>query len=200
MTPRASGPADVAVEQLLMRVAGGDPRAFDQLHDAIGAALFLIVLRVVRDRGHTQDVVQEVLLEIWRKAHHFQPARGTAMAWIATIAHRRAVDRVRTERAAHERDLRAALLERPVPVEDISEQIEHLLALQRVRDGLDALTDLQRQAVVLAYYHDCSHQEIADLLRLPLGTAKSRVRDALLRLRMLLHNDSSGADSDGEGP
>ncbi|MFJ7281021.1 sigma factor [Kitasatospora sp. NPDC098663] len=104
-----------------MRVADGDPRAFDQLHDAIGAALFLIVLRVVRDRGHTQDVVQEVLLEIWRKAHHFQPARGTARVWIAIIARRRAIDRVRTGRAVHERDLRAALLERPAPVDHISE-------------------------------------------------------------------------------
>ncbi|MFE9423703.1 sigma-70 family RNA polymerase sigma factor [Kitasatospora sp. NPDC006697] len=189
MTPRAPQPGDPSVERLLLRVADRDPQAFEQLHDAIGAALFLIVLRVVRDRGHTQDVVQEVLLEIWHKAPRFQPARGAAMAWIATIAHRRAVDRVRTERAAHERDLRAALLEHPVPVDQIGEHLERLLTRHRVREGLDALTALQRQAVILAFYHDCSHQEMADLLQVPLSTAKTRVRDALLRLRMHLADD-----------
>ncbi|WP_051756700.1 sigma factor [Kitasatospora purpeofusca] len=120
-----------------MRVAAGDTHAFTLLHDAVGAALVLIVLRVVRDRGHTQDVVQEVLLEIWAKAHQFRPDRGRAMAWIATMAHRRAVDRVRTVRAAADRDQRAALLDHRIPC-----------------------------------------------------TAKSRVRDALLRLRACLEDDT----------
>ncbi|MFJ8473649.1 sigma-70 family RNA polymerase sigma factor [Kitasatospora sp. NPDC094011] len=156
----------------------------------MGAALFLIVLRVVHDRGHTQDVVQEVLLEIWAKARDFRPDRGRAMAWIATMAHRRAVDRVRTVRAAADRDLRAALLDHHVPFDHVSEHVEHRLAHQRVRDCLQLLTGLQRQALVLTYYHGLSHQEVAALLDVPLSTAKSRVRDALLRLRSCLKEDT----------
>lgn len=175
---------------MIIRVADGDPAAFNLLHDAVGAALFLIVLRVVRDRGHTQEVVQEVLLEIWGKAHRFQPARGSAMAWIATIAHRRAVDRVRTVRAAVDRDLRAAVLDHNTPFDHVSEQVEQRLGHQQVRDCLQQLTALQRQAVVMAYYHGLSHQEIAELLRVPLGTAKSRVRDGLTRLRAFMDGDT----------
>ncbi|WP_369184932.1 ECF RNA polymerase sigma factor SigK [Streptomyces sp. Y1] len=177
------GPAGATIEALIVRVAHGDTAAFTLLHDAVGATLFLIVLRVVRDRGHTQEVVQEVLLEIWGKAHRFQPARGSAMAWIATMAHRRAVDRVRTVRAAADRDLRAALLDHHTPFDHVSEQVARRLEHQWVRDCLQEITDLQRQAVVMVYYHGLSHQEMADLLQVPLGTAKSRVRDALLHLR-----------------
>ncbi|MFE0460257.1 ECF RNA polymerase sigma factor SigK [Kitasatospora sp. NPDC058965] len=177
---------DATVEQLIIRVGSGDEHAFDLLHDAVSRSLFLIVGRVVRDRGQTEEVVQEVLLEIWDKAHRFQPARGTGMAWLATVAHRRAVDRVRTVRAAAERDLRAGLLEHGPAFDDVSEQVEDRLRHEQVRCCLQALTDRQRQAVVLAYYHGCSYQEVAERLNLPLGTAKSRVRDGLLRLRSCL--------------
>ncbi|MFJ9690924.1 ECF RNA polymerase sigma factor SigK [Kitasatospora sp. NPDC101183] len=179
---------EAAVEDLVLRVGHGDESAFNLLHDTVSAALFLIVLRVVRDRAQTQEVVQEVLLEIWDKAHRFEPARGSAMAWIATVAHRRAVDRVRTARAATERDLRALLLDHAPDFDHVSEQVEHRLRHEQVRDCLQALTDLQRQAVDLVYYQGLSGQELADRLNLPLGTAKSRVRDALLRLRKCMQD------------
>ncbi|MER8104869.1 sigma-70 family RNA polymerase sigma factor [Kitasatospora sp. NPDC094016] len=180
--------AEAAVEDLVTRVGHGDESAFNLLHDAVSAALFLIVLRVVRDRAQTQEVVQEVLLEIWDKAHRFEPARGTAMAWIATVAHRRAVDRVRTARAAAERDLRARLLDHVPDFDDVSEQVEHRLRHEQIRDCLLALTDLQRQAVDMVYFQGLSCQEFTDRLNLPLGTAKSRVRDALLRLRTCMED------------
>ncbi|MER7674021.1 ECF RNA polymerase sigma factor SigK [Kitasatospora sp. NPDC096128] len=181
---------DATVDRLITRVGNGDESAFNQLHDTVSAALFLIVLRVLRDRSQTQEVVQEVLLEIWGKAHRFEAAKGTAMAWIATMAHRRAVDRVRTERAAAERDRRARLLDHAPAFDDVSEQVEHRLRHEQVRDCLRSLTDLQRQAVELTYYQGLSGQELADRLNLPLGTAKSRVRDALLRLRTFMEDST----------
>lgn len=183
-------PADATVEQLVVRVAEGDMDAFALLHDAISAALFLIVLRVVRDRAQTQEVVQEVLLEIWDKAHLFRLERGSAMAWIATMANRRAIDRVRTVSAAADRELRAGLLDHITAFDDVSEQVEHRLRHEQVRCCLRTLTELQRQTVVLAYYQGRTCQEIADLLELPLGTVKSRLRDGLLRLRRCLEGDN----------
>jgi RNA polymerase sigma-70 factor, ECF subfamily len=128
-------------------------------------------------------VTQEVLIEVWRTAARFQPSRGSAMTWILTLAHRRAVDRVRSAQAATDRERRAALLEQTPAYDEVTEQVEARLEREQVRRCLRGLTELQRQSVTLAYYRGLAYREVAELLAVPLGTVKTRLRDGLIRLR-----------------
>jgi len=125
--------------------------------------------------------MQEVLLEVWRTAARFDPAVGSATAWIMTVAHRRAVDRVRSEQRAAERELRAATAS--IAYDDVSETVEITLDQERVRRCLNGLTELQRESVTLAYYGGYSYREVAQLLGVAVGTVKTRMRDGLIRLR-----------------
>lgn len=171
------------LEALLARVAGGDEGAFAQLYDALGPLVYGLAKRVVRDANLAEDITQEAFTEVWRRAPRFDPARGSARAWVTTIAHRRAVDRVRREEAGRSREQRDAARNQPVadasPVEIVllnEERSELHLALGH-------LSPLQREAVALAFLGGHTHREVAELLDLPLGTAKTRIRDGLLRLR-----------------
>jgi RNA polymerase sigma-70 factor (ECF subfamily) len=184
---RPSG--DGQLEGLLELVAGGDEEAFAELYRRVAAAVFGLVGRVVRDPAQAEEVTQEVFVEVWRNAPRFDPGRGTARSWIMTFAHRRAVDRVRSAERAARRDDLAARRDQVRPYDQVAEQVETGLERERVRRGLRALTDLQREAVVLAYYGGHTHREIAELLGVPSGTVKTRLRDGLLRLR-----DHLGAD------
>jgi RNA polymerase sigma-70 factor (ECF subfamily) len=176
---RATPGEDLAA--LLGRVARGDEAAFAVLYDRTAPAVFGLVRRVVRDPAQSEEVTQEVLLEVWRSASHFDPHRGSATSWLMTVAHRRAVDRVRSANAAAERELRV-----PPATTDydaVAEEVEARLEAQRVRRCLDSLTELQRECVTLAYYGGYTHREVAGLLGAPLGTVKTRMRDGLIRLR-----------------
>jgi len=164
-------------------VARGDEDAFAELYGHVGAAVFGLVGRVVRDPAQSEEVAQEVFVELWRTASRFDPARGTARAWIMTCAHRRAVDRVRSAERAARRDDLAGRRDQGRPYDEVVEQVEASLDREHVRRGLDALTELQREAVVLAYYGGHTHREIAELLGVPSGTVKTRLRDGLIRLR-----------------
>jgi len=125
--------------------------------------------------------MQEVLLEVWRTAARFDPDAGSAAAWIMTLAHRRAVDRVRSEHSAAQRELRAATTS--VDYDEVTEAVELNLDHERVRRCLTTLTELQREAVTLAYYHGYTYREVAELLGVAVGTVKTRMRDGLIRLR-----------------
>jgi len=125
--------------------------------------------------------MQEVLLEAWRTASRYDPARGSAMSWLMTLAHRRAVDRVRSEQRAADRAQRATSAQ--VDYDDVIEAVEAALDRERVRRCLGSLTDLQRESVTLAYYGGYSYSEVARLLGVPPGTVKTRMRDGLIRLR-----------------
>ncbi|MFE6285097.1 sigma-70 family RNA polymerase sigma factor [Streptomyces sp. NPDC057877] len=173
-------------EELLRRVAGGDQRAFEELYGLVSGPVFGLVRRVVRDPAQSEEVAQEVLLELWRSAARFDPGRGSALAWILTVAHRRAVDRVRSARAAGEREQRDALRSEPRAFDQVSEEVEAGLEREWVRRCLDRLTALQRQSVTLAYYDGYTYREVAERLSLPLGTVKTRMRDGLTRLRECL--------------
>lgn len=170
-------------EVLLVRVAGGDHQAFEELYGLVSGPVFGLVRRVVRDPAQSEEVVQEVLLELWRSAARFDPARGSALSWILTLAHRRAVDRVRSARAAGEREQREALRAGEPAFDHVTEEVEAGLEREWVRRCLRRLTDLQRQSVTLAYYDGYTYREVAERLSLPLGTVKTRMRDGLNRLR-----------------
>jgi len=142
-----------------------------------------LVRRVVRDPAQSEEVAQEVLIEVWRSAARFDARQGSAMAWIMTLTHRRAVDRVRTAQAAAVRDHKVGLGSYTPPFDEVSEQVERRLEREQVRRCLHQLTELQRESVTLAYYRGYTYKETADLLGTALGTVKTRLRDGLIRLR-----------------
>jgi len=181
--PAARPAGDEALEGLLALVARGDEQAFAELYQRVAPAVFGLVSKVVRNPAQSEEVAQEVFVELWRTASRFDPARGTARSWIMTCAHRRAVDRVRSAESAARRDDLAGRRDQGRPYDEVVEQVETSLEREHVRRGLEALTDLQREAVVLAYYGGYTHREIAELLGVPPGTVKTRLRDGLIRLR-----------------
>ncbi len=171
-------------ELLLARVARGDRHAYAALYDRVGGQVYGSIRRVLRDPSQSEEVSQEVLLEVWRNASRFDASRGSANAWILTMAHRRAVDRVRSEQASRNRDDRAGVRESATaPFDTVAEEVEVRLEHEQVRSALDDLTTLQREAVELAYYGGYTYREVAELLGAPLGTVKTRLRDGLIRLR-----------------
>jgi RNA polymerase sigma-70 factor, ECF subfamily len=178
--PPSAGPD---LQQLLGLVARGDQEAFSRVYDAVCGPVLGLVRAVLRDPAQSEEVTQEVLIEVWRTAARFQPSRGSAMTWILTLAHRRAVDRVRSAQAATDRERRAALLEQTPAYDEVTEQVEARLEREQVRRCLRGLTELQRQSVTLAYYRGLAYREVAELLAVPLGTVKTRLRDGLIRLR-----------------
>ncbi|PYC84756.1 RNA polymerase subunit sigma [Streptomyces tateyamensis] len=170
------------LDHLLVRVADGDEAAFAALYREVAAPVHGLARRILHSTVHAEEVVQEVLLEVWRTAPRYRPERGTALAWVLTMAHRRAVDRVRSVRAARAREERDARRAGPVGG-SVPEQVEERIEAQRVRSGLARLTGAQRESLVLAYYGGYSQSDIARILDLPLGTVKSRMRAGLRRLR-----------------
>lgn len=182
-TPGGVPTGPPALAELLNRSARGDRAAFAALYDATSRRAYGLAVRVVRDRAQAEEVTQEAYLDVWRTASRYDPARGSALSWVLTIVHRKAVDRVRSaESAAHRETL---YHHRNQPAEhDVTADAAHAsLEARRVRAALTALTPVQREAVELAYLGGYTHTEVATLLQLPLGTAKTRIRDGLIRLR-----------------
>ncbi len=179
--PDAGAAPDPAV--LLQLVARGDESAFERLYDVVAAPVFGLVRRILRDPAQSEEVTQEVMLELWRTAARYSPERGSPMTWVMTMAHRRAVDRVRSVQAATDREDRAHRQEAARPFDEVAEQVGARIEYEQVRRCLGSLTELQRQSVELAYYRGLTYREVADLLSAPLGTIKTRLRDGLIRMR-----------------
>lgn len=179
--PNPSSEPDLT--ELVQRVALGDQDAFAALYDSVASPVHGVVRSVLRDRAQSEEVAQEVLVEVWRTAPRYRPDRGTPVNWILTLAHRRAVDRVRSVEAAAAREHKAALLDRLPDYDHVTEQVEARLEREQVRRCLRTLTDVQKQAVTLAYYRGLTYRQVAETLALPLGTVKTRLRDGLVRLR-----------------
>src|SRR6516162_5891677 len=177
--PRAPSGGDLA--GLLAKVARGDDAAFAGVYAQCATIVYGIVRRVVRDPAQSEEVTQEVLLEVWRTASRFDPGEGSARGWLMTLAHRRAVDRVRSAQASAEREARATVAATDYDV--VADEVETRLDAQRVRRCLDSLTELQRESVTLAYYGGYTYREVAALLGVAVGTVKTRMRDGLIRLR-----------------
>jgi RNA polymerase sigma-70 factor (ECF subfamily) len=192
-SPSAPGPVEpgslqpsepaLDLDAMLIRVARGDQAAFEVVYDRMTGPVYGLIRKVLRDPAQSEEVAQEVLLEVWRTAARFDAERGSAASWVLTIAHRRAVDRVRSETASAEREQRSAAVPSLAPVDEVAETVEASLEAERVRRCLDGLTELQREAVTLAFYKGYSYPQVAALLDVALGTIKTRIRDGLIRMR-----------------
>jgi RNA polymerase sigma-70 factor (ECF subfamily) len=174
---------DLSIEGLLRDVALGDRAAFAELYDRTSARVMGLVTRLLRDRAQSEEVTQEVYLEIWQQAPKFDANRGSGMAWVLTMTHRRAVDRIRASQKSHERDLRIGIRDMERDFDGVAEAVEIRVENERVKRAMSRLTPLQREAVILAYYGGYSHSEMAEILAIPLGTVKTRLRDGMIRLR-----------------
>ncbi len=181
--------ASASLTILFERVAAGETTAFAELYDATAARVDGLALRIVRNPAQADEVSQESYLEIWRTSNRFDPRRGSAISWILMITHAAAVDRVRSAQASIRRE---NTYERQVqPIALVPPDTTHDLACasfdaKRVRDAMAALSAVQREVLVLAYFRGCTQPEIAVRLGVPLGTAKTRIRDGLIRLRALV--------------
>ncbi|MFE2722168.1 sigma-70 family RNA polymerase sigma factor [Kitasatospora sp. NPDC059327] len=181
-------PADELAD-LMIAAARGDQDSFARLYVALAGPVYGIALRTLRSPSHAEEVAQEVLIEVWRTAASYRPERGSVLAWALTIAHRRAVDRVRSVRAATERDQRVTR-EEPGGPPSVVDEVERMLEGARVRTALAALSGAQRESVVLAYYGGYSQRQIARIVGVPLGTVKTRIRDGLIRLRAVYGSET----------
>jgi RNA polymerase sigma-70 factor (ECF subfamily) len=180
---QVSQDAPATLDDLVLRVARGDTAAFEALYDQMADVVFGVIRRVLRDPAQSEEVAQEVLVEVWRTATRFDPDKGSASTWVLTMAHRRAIDRVRSAQAAHDREERVALRDHVPPFDEVAERVERNLEQEQVRRCLSNLTELQRESVTLAYYGGYTYREVGELLEVPLGTVKTRLRDGLIRLR-----------------
>ena len=167
---------------LLRRAGRGDQAAFAELYDVLAPLVHGVVLKVVRDPAMAEEVTQEVFVELWRLAARFDGSKGSARSFAATLAHRRAIDRVRSEQSSRDRQRRDAA-SAPREHNSVADEVETSLDRARVRRALATLSDLQREAVELAYFGGHTYREVAVLLEVAEGTVKSRIRDGMIRLR-----------------
>jgi RNA polymerase sigma-70 factor, ECF subfamily len=179
-----------ALADLLARSGRGDEAAFGAFYDATSSRAYGLALRVVRNPAHAEEVAQEAYLDAWRSSSRYDARLGSAAGWLLTIVHRKVVDRVRSVEASTRRDENWQQHTRPVDHDETAEAVEASLDAQRVRGAVATLTDVQREAVELAYFGGYTHTEVATMLHVPVGTAKTRIRDGLIRLR-----DSLGVGS-----
>ncbi len=176
-------------EILLGEVARGSSEAFERLYPMIAGPVYGLALRILRDPGLAQDASQEVLVDVWRLAPRFDRSRGSAMTWVLTMAHHRSVDRVRREGSHTARLARAAAVAEP-DHDVVVAHLERDWDAAVVRRAMGSLTTVQREAIELAFYRGYTHTEVSSALEIPLGTAKTRIRDGLIRLR-----DAMGVES-----
>ncbi len=180
-------PARGDLDRLLGAVARGEHGAFDLVYGQLRGPIHSQVSAVLRDQAQAEEVTQEALLELWSTAIRYDSAKGSATAWALMIARRRAIDRLRSAAAASAREERHA--EPAVQFDQTGDAVEQALDRERLLRCLNQLSDLQREAITLAFYHGHSYSQVASILAAPVGTVKARIRDGLIRLRGCLLSD-----------
>lgn len=184
----ARAAAAVSEEPLRLRAligcaASGNEHCFEALYDALVPRLYALIGKVLNNRAHAEEVTQEVFLEIWQKAAQYSPERGTVLSWAATIAHRRAVDRVRSVASSAERDMKRGIAHFQESYDDVHEKAETAWNVREVQAALAGIAPEQAYLIMLAYFNGKSQREIAEETGIPLGTVKTRIRAGMQKLR-----------------
>jgi len=174
------------LDALLRRVAQRDVEAFAAFYDNTRARVYGLVVRVLRDPGYSEETTQDIYLQVWRNAQGYNPAVGTPLAWLMTLAHRRAVDRVRSEQATSQRESRYGAANVDPPADRVAEAVIQLDEQRQVNACLESLTDPQRECIQLAYYEGLTYVQVSERLAANLATIKSRMRDGIRGLRKCL--------------
>jgi len=180
--PQAEPESDV---ELLHAVARGDEEALARLYDQYRVILFSVLVRILKSREEAEDVLQEVFLQVWRRAKDFDQSRGKPFTWLVTLARSRAIDRIR-QLGARQRLADSAAQNTPDVVSDAVSDTLHSEQREIVAGALAALPDEQRRTLNLAYFDGLTQSEIAEQLGTPLGTVKTRMRSGMIKLRELL--------------
>ncbi|WP_290514425.1 ECF RNA polymerase sigma factor SigK [Aeromicrobium sp.] len=178
--PAPDAPPELS--DLLIRVARGDEAAFGAIYDALGSSVYGLARRVIRDPSRAEEVSQEVFMQVWQSASRFDPNRGSAKSWVLTLAHRRAVDAVRHDQAATNRENKYDWSNGP-DFDEVEETVTISLEHEQVRRCMEGLTELQREAVNLAFFKGYTYAEVAESLGANPATVKTRMRDGIVRLR-----------------
>ncbi|MFZ2177340.1 MAG: sigma-70 family RNA polymerase sigma factor [Rhodococcus sp. (in: high G+C Gram-positive bacteria)] len=177
---------NVTLTTLLTRIAGGDRDAFSDFYERTSSRVYGMVLRVLRDPGYSEETTQEVYLQVWNSAAKFDPALGSPLSWLMTLAHRRAIDRVRSEQSGADREAAYGASGWYGPFDTVAEEVDRRGDRTEVVDCLGTLTEIQQKTVVLAYYGGLTYREVAEKLAVALPTVKTRIRDGLIRLKQCL--------------
>jgi RNA polymerase sigma-70 factor (ECF subfamily) len=170
------------------RLIAGEEGALNEIYDQFSSFVYGLALRVIGDARAAEDVSQDVFVTVWERPGAFDPDRGSLRTWLGTLAHRRAVDHVRREEARRRRAIKDAA--RPVSTPDVEEMALALVTAERVRSALDTLPDEQRRAIHLAYFGGKTYRQVAEVLGIPEGTAKSRLRLGLRRIADVLETET----------
>lgn len=170
-------------DRLLESVRAGDKVAFAELYDVLAPQVLGLATHILRDRAQAEEVTQEVFVEVWQNAHTFDPARGSVKAWILRLTKSRAIDRLRSWRSSQARDTDDFNSQLTTWVAAAEDEAQQRLESEQLQELIDSIGEPHRSALMLAYFGELTHQEIADATGVALGTAKTRVRDGLQKLR-----------------
>lgn len=181
-------PTDVnrRLAALLERVARGDQAAFAEFYELTSRRVFGMARRVLIDVELSEDTTQEVFLQVWQNAAKFNPEAGSPLAWLMTISHRRAVDKVRSSQSSTDREAKYGASSQDIDHDSVSDEVGSRLEAEAVVRCLNTLTDTQQESVRLAYYGGLTYREVAEKLNAAVPTIKSRIRDGLIRLKTCL--------------
>ncbi|HEY8600322.1 MAG TPA: sigma-70 family RNA polymerase sigma factor [Thermomicrobiales bacterium] len=177
--------ADATDEEVLLGVAQRDERALGVLYDRYGGRALGLAYRILGERGAAEDVVQEAFLSIWRRAVSFEQGRGRAQHWLLAIVHNRAIDRVRSAAGRRGTDTPLDLVDRVLTLDDPWHGIDGLVQREELRVWLASLSETARRTLELAYFEGYMQREIAEMMGVPVGTVKARIRSALRKVREL---------------
>ena len=183
-----SAPADLnrRLAALLGQIADRDQAAFAEFYQLTSRRVFGMARRVLIDPELSEDTTQEVFLQVWQNAAKFNADVGSPLAWLMTISHRRAVDKVRSSQSSSDRESRYGASSQEIDHDSVSDEVGSRLEAEAVVRCLDTLTETQQESVRLAYYGGLTYREVAEKLNAAVPTIKSRIRDGLIRLKTCL--------------